>query len=405
MSKLEPSERDADCPDSPDRVVKYYRDSNPCALEPLISPAHKDGTVRRAYVIEYSINGRPCRLTLGLDMRSGEPTLATAPIRTHAELAKDAASVNSHGGELAGHDTAGTHAIQMTFGALYDRWLAEHGARKKSARIDRSTRIKIADLDYHEVSDITRSHITSILRRLRDHPPTYNRALSLLRTVLRFGIDEGVLSVDPSAAIKKLKETARMVVLPSPEVDEKVFAVLDAHSDQEGANALRLLLFTGSRKREVLGAKWSQIDLQRRTFNRYTKSGPEIVRIGARALELLTDIKQCADARGEGGPDDLLFPGRVSGTARYDLRRPWDALRAAIGKPKLRLNDLSHWFATALYNEAAPSSGSTQLTERRTTSEKGHLSPKLAELTTRAGARPTIGEQAASVVAPNPVAC
>jgi integrase len=236
----------------------------------------------------------------------------------------------------------------LTFGELYDKWLAEVGAHKKSARCDRSTSKKFTGIENRKAREITTGQIESILAGLRDKPVMANRTLALLRTVLRFGVRCGVLESDPTAHIRKRPESQRIVPLPPRAELDKLYAALDAHPDQSGANAIKLLFWTGSRLREVLNAKWDQFDLERGEFHkRETKTGPVIIPLDPLALDLLRKMKKTATS-------EFLFPSRVKGKPRYDVREVWDAARTAIGRSELHVHDLRHFYASALLNEGAP---------------------------------------------------
>jgi len=80
----------------------------------------------------------------------------------------------------------------------------------------------------------------------------------------RVAIDKGG---NPCKGVEKCPENARWEYLP-PEHVRRLLGACDAHHDQEGANAIRILLFTGARKCEVLRAEWSQFDLEKGYWNK-----------------------------------------------------------------------------------------------------------------------------------------
>jgi integrase len=235
----------------------------------------------------------------------------------------------------------------LTFGKLYDEWLAAVGQYKKSARCDRSTRKKFASIENRKASEITTGQIEAILAGLREKPTMANRTLALLRTVFRYGVRRGVLESDSTAHIRKRAESQRIVPLPPRAELDKLYAALDAHPDRAGANAIKLLFWTDSRLREVLSAKWDQLDLARGEFHkRDTKTGPVIIPLDPLALELLIKMKRAATS-------EWLFPSRVGDKPRYDVREVWDAARTAICRPELHVHDLRHFYATALLDQGA----------------------------------------------------
>jgi integrase len=129
--------------------------------------------------------------------------------------------------------------------------------------------------------------------------------------------------------------------------------------DPYGVAAIRLLLLTGARLREVLHARWDWIDWERGIMwlpDSKTRRKP--VYLSGVALDVLRGIEPVV-----GNPH--IFPGERKGTHRADLKRPWNAIRRAAGliepesgkkgrtkkssseeRPAFRLHDLRHSFAS-----------------------------------------------------------
>ena len=104
------------------------------------------------------------------------------------------------------------------------------------------------------------------------------------------------------------------------------------------AAALRLLLFTGCRLREILHLKWENVDLERGClFLPDSKSGRKTVILNAPALSVLKTLERV-------GP--YVVPGDDSGSPRHDLKRPWDAVTKRAGLNGVRLHDLRHTYAS-----------------------------------------------------------
>jgi hypothetical protein len=92
--------------------------------------------------------------------------------------------------------------------------------------------------------------------------------------------------------------------------------------------------------REILGAKWEFVDLERGLLNLPTsKTGKKSVFLSASALAVLSDLP-----RTEGNPH--VIPGEKDGAPRVDLKGPWTAVTQAAGLAGLRLHDLRHSFAS-----------------------------------------------------------
>jgi integrase len=104
------------------------------------------------------------------------------------------------------------------------------------------------------------------------------------------------------------------------------------------AAALRLLLFTGCRLREILHLQWEHVDLGRGLlFLPDSKSGRKTVILNAPALTVLNGLQRIGR---------YVVPGDDSERPRRDLKRPWDAVIRHAALPGVRLHDLRHTYAS-----------------------------------------------------------
>jgi integrase len=108
--------------------------------------------------------------------------------------------------------------------------------------------------------------------------------------------------------------------------------------------ALRLLLFTGCRRGEILNLKWSEVDLEHGVLNLSdSKTGRKQVILNGPALEILSKLVRV-------GPFVIASP--ISDGPRPDITRQWYRIRALAGldgrdgKPAFRLHDFRHSFAS-----------------------------------------------------------
>jgi integrase len=143
--------------------------------------------------------------------------------------------------------------------------------------------------------------------------------------------------------------------LPKPENRQ---TLVDPHA----VAAIRLLILTGARLREILYARWDWIDWERGIlFLPDSKTDKKPIYLSQVAIQILEAIPRMA-----GNPH--IFPGEAAGTHRYDLKRPWNAIRRyaglladgakapskdkkaessiSKGKPNVRIHDLRHSFAS-----------------------------------------------------------
>jgi integrase len=102
--------------------------------------------------------------------------------------------------------------------------------------------------------------------------------------------------------------------------------------------AIRLLMFTGCRLREILNLGWQDVDFERGILLlRDSKTGRKTVVLGTAALEVLSRLPRVGEH---------VFPGADARKPRADLKRPWAVIKRRAGLTGLRIHDLRHSFAS-----------------------------------------------------------
>jgi integrase len=201
---------------------------------------------------------------------------------------------------------------------------------------------------------LTRSHVANLHFRMANRPYAANRAVAVWSKAFAWAAGAGLVpdGQNPAKNIKKYREQGRERFLTSEElgrlgdalgegetvgllysVDEtKPTAKHPAKSDHRRAKldpyaaaALRLLVLTGARLREILHAKWEQIDLERGLiFLADSKTGKKPLYLSAAAQKVLADVPRI-----EGNPH--VIAGAKDGAPRTDLKKPWAAVTRAAG--------------------------------------------------------------------------
>lgn len=90
-------------------------------------------------------------------------------------------------------------------------------------------------------------------------PATRNRALCAVRGFAGWAIRSGLMEKDPTRVLHKEHETARTRVLS----DDEIRTLITGFDPTRYGRAVRLLFLTGVRREEVLGLRWTWIDLQK----------------------------------------------------------------------------------------------------------------------------------------------
>ena len=216
---------------------------------------------------------------------------------------------------------------------------------------------------------LTRSHVATLHFRMADRPYAANRAVAVWSKAFAWAASAGLVpeGQNPAKNIKKYREEGRERFLTSEDlarlgealregetvglpyaVDEtKPTAKHAAKADHRrvkldlyATTALRLLILTGARLREILHAKWEQIDPERGLiFLADSKTGKKTLYLSAAAQRVLADVP-----RVEGNP--YVIAGAKDGAPRADLKKPWTAVSRAAGLEGVRIHDLRHSFAS-----------------------------------------------------------
>ena len=159
-------------------------------------------------------------------------------------------------GALAGKDVS-----TLTLGALLDAWHTD--IVRKTYRRPREVRGYIERLDpalkATKLRNLERVEVRHALRRYAEErgPIAANRALSILKTALRFAVDAGYLQVSPvdrlSSELVGGPEVSRDRVLTDEEL-RRLWQASSTHTP-----LLRFLLLTGQRIGEAQRATWSHV--------------------------------------------------------------------------------------------------------------------------------------------------
>jgi integrase len=125
------------------------------------------------------------------------------------------------------------------------------GALSHIRRLDRMLGKKL-------LSEVTPREIERVVLA-SEAPATRNRALCAFRGFLAWAIRHGLIVKDPTTGMAKEHETARTRVLS----DDEIRTLINAFDQTRYGRALRFLFLTALRRDEVLGLKWSWIDMEK----------------------------------------------------------------------------------------------------------------------------------------------
>nr|CRH07976.1 Putative Phage integrase family protein [Candidatus Magnetococcus massalia] len=314
-------------------------------------------TGRRVYIVQYRFNGRKRRFTIG---PHGSPW-------TVDQARKEAERIL--GLVVAGKDPSEqkqTDKKALTVAQLCELYLVEGVTTKKESTLatdqGRIQRHIIPLLGKKKAYLVTKADVQRFISAIANGKTATDertgprgraivkggegastRTVGLLGGIFSFAVERGLCKENPCYGVKKYKEKKRERYLKGDELTRLGIALAEA--DENGVNpyavaAIRLLLFTGMRRGEVLDLQWTFVDFERSClFLPDSKTGQKVVHLGAPALQLLGDLPRI-----QGNP--YVFPGQIEGQALVGLPRIWRKIRDTAGLQDVRIHDLRHSFAS-----------------------------------------------------------
>ena len=230
----------------------------------------------------------------------------------------------------------------------------------------------LPELGSKRASDVSHTDIVRLHRKIGlQAKPTANRVVSLVSALFTWGrkTNRILTETNPARGVQLFPEQPRERYLTSDEMLRLGDAIREAETQgipyeidetrqtskhavkainrytkigPHAAAAIRLLLLTGARLREILDLRWANVDLERGLlFLSDSKSGKKTIVLNTPALLILSSLPRIGD---------FVIAGQSAGSKeerpRADLQRPWGAITQRARLIGLRLHDLRHTHAS-----------------------------------------------------------
>jgi integrase len=272
------------------------------------------------------------------------------------EIARDMLGVVRAGGDPSAARRSSREA--PTVDDACTRFINEHAKLKKPKTEEMYRQLVNAyvkpAIGGRKIASIQHEDITRVVYPLgQKHPVAANRLRATLSKLFALSEKWGMRpnGTNPVVHVEKNREIKRHRDLTESELDRLAKVLIEA----EGSNpelalnpraiaAIRLLMFTGCRRNEVLHLRWSEVDLERSILRLVdSKTGAKIVHLNLAARDVIE--AQCKVSK-----NPYVFPSdRKEGQALADIKRVWNVVRERAGidgDGAMRLHDLRHHYAS-----------------------------------------------------------
>ena len=237
---------------------------------------------------------------------------------------------------------------EMTFDELWKEYLRRHAKpNKRSWRNDEKQYKKHIKpvLGSQRLSEITRVGVTRLHTQIAAKtnraggPIAANRVLGLVSSMFGWAISQGFGDINnPCLGVRRSREIPRTRYLDAAEM-RSFLGALSRSQNNEFADVVRLLLFTGQRKGNVLGMRWNDLDMRHKTWTipaDQAKAGRIIV------VPLVPAVMEILWRQG-----GQQAGGTVFRLTANQFRWLWDRLLESAGfVQRLRPHDLRRTLAT-----------------------------------------------------------
>lgn len=322
---------------------------------------------KKSWTVEFRSNGGGRRAS------KARLTLGSTTVLTPAQARKAALDILArvHLGEDVARNKADRRSA-LTISELSIKYMEQEVCpKRKSGTMSLYKtyfRIHIVpEIGTRKACDLSRADVAKLHLKIGEtRPATANRILTLLSGMLTWAVRVGYLpeASRPTSGIKRFPEQARERFLTAEEFGRLGDALREAETtglpwtvnevqltakhapkvenrleklSPSAVAAVRLLIFTGCRLREILHLRWREVDFERQMlFLADSKTGRKHIFLPPPAIEILGGLKRNGD---------FVLPGDGGDHPRRDLHRPWKSLCKRAGLEGLRIHDLRHSFA------------------------------------------------------------
>ena len=282
----------------------------------------------KSWAIRYRVAGQPKKLTLGpypaID-------LATARRRAQEAIGEVAGGKDPAGEKKAtraarkAEREAEDSRLDRIAASYVDRHVRRSVGRTWGKEIERLLRVEILPkLGDKHIGTVRKQHILGLLDDIVDRgsPVAANRTFAVLRQLFNWAIDRDLIETSPMPKGAPSAETRRDRVLSDAEI-RMVWRAFDSVGWPIGPIA-KLLLLTGARRDEIAEGRWSEIDIESKTWtiakDRSKNGLAHEIPLSDAAVTILNGMPRIA------GNPGFIFTTRGSASVGDSQQQSWQSI-------------------------------------------------------------------------------
>lgn len=301
--------------------VREYADGDTVGLALRVYP-----NGRKRFYFRRCIKGKESKFVLGeypVISTNEARDLVAGVLRAHAQ----GLPLTQY---LAKHQTK-----RLTFGELFDKYLTQHIQLHSSQKLAKETEqsldryfTRFVDVPVHE---ITTNDVTVFMNEMAEQrgKPTANRQFVIVKACITWGMNQGLVDLkrNPCKGVRSFSyaNMSRERYLKPLEI-QTLLTALDTERNQDHADIIRLLLFTGQRKSNVMQMEWSEIDMEAGIWtvpaHKAKARKSIVVALTSNAMRIIERRERIAR---------FVFPGRSSTGCILNISDTWYSARTRAG--------------------------------------------------------------------------
>ncbi len=243
---------------------------------------------------------------------------------------------------------------ELTFEMLAGRYIEDHAKEHKRSWKADNQRLRdhlLPVIGKRKLTEVTLSQLQRLHSRLKKEksPATANRVAALVKHVFTMAGKWGLIDSNPAKNLIMFREPPPRDIVLSAEHCRDLLDACDADENVFAAALFKLAMFTGRRVGELLGAKWTDVDLDKGILTLpQTKAGErQFVYLNEPASAVLNTLPRI-----EGNL--YVIAGNVPGKPLNFYRRAWNRILKRTDIEPFPPHGLRHNYASTLVAAGVP---------------------------------------------------